>query len=145
MGFDSDWHSVWCQLDAVLKSQEHADILQGQVGVVLDEATDDRGRYVDGCCHNPMTGHHQLSEGAHTILHLQHPPAGRPLGVLTDPLWTLAICCAKHLAGTTVEVHVEASHEILADHWCTRVLQDVDLDERDPRSALWMRSSPERR
>ncbi len=76
-----------------------------------------------------MTGRHPVSEGACTHQHLRHPPAGRPLGALLNPFLTCALLHVTHLACTTVEVRVETSHEIPANHWCTHVLQDVDLDE----------------
>ncbi len=76
-----------------------------------------------------MTGRRPASEGACTHQQLRHPPAGRPLRVLANPFWTRALLLAMHLACATVKVHVEASHEILANHWCTRVVQNVDSDE----------------
>ncbi len=41
LGFDSNWHSIWRQLDVVLKSWECADLLCYQVRVVFNEITDD--------------------------------------------------------------------------------------------------------
>ncbi len=76
-----------------------------------------------------MTGRRPVSEGAYTHQHPRHPPTGRPLGVLANPFWTRALLCVTHLAGATVEVHVESSHEIPADHRCTRVVQNIDSDE----------------
>ncbi len=40
-GFDSNWHSVWRQLDVMLKSWKSADLLFYQVEVMFDEIADD--------------------------------------------------------------------------------------------------------